>query len=145
LIEIANASLTGNCNLLKVEGRFVGMTCIHGIKTVLPSPFPVKIVASITLPSIFFTYSLVPLQSFCGSRFRSLISFMVTPISIKILYNTSLDISVVTEPLLHRMTSFILPYLHTPSSNSLSCLHASAATICSPLLLLIVASRRELS
>jgi hypothetical protein len=47
------------------------MSGIRGIKTVSPSPFPVKIVASITLPSIFFTHSLVPLQSFGGSRFSS--------------------------------------------------------------------------
>jgi hypothetical protein len=47
------------------------MSGTHGINTVSPSPFPVKIVASITLPSNFFIHSLVPLQSFGGSRFRS--------------------------------------------------------------------------
>jgi hypothetical protein len=57
---------------LKVKGRSVGMSGIRRIKTVLPSPVPVKIVASITLPSIYFTHSLVPLQSFGGSRFRSI-------------------------------------------------------------------------
>jgi hypothetical protein len=47
------------------------MSGIRGIQTVSPSPFLFKIVASITLPSIFFTHRLVPLQSFGGSRFRS--------------------------------------------------------------------------
>jgi hypothetical protein len=47
------------------------MSGIFGIKTVLLSLFPIKIVASITLPSIFFTHSLVSLQSFGGSKFRN--------------------------------------------------------------------------
>jgi hypothetical protein len=46
------------------------MSGIPGI-SVSPTPFPANIIASITLPSMFFTHSIVPLQSFVGSRFRS--------------------------------------------------------------------------
>jgi hypothetical protein len=57
------------------------MSGIRGIKTVSPSSFPVKIAASITLPSIFFTHSLVPLHSFRGSMLRLHLSSKNDPVS----------------------------------------------------------------
>ncbi|GBM20630.1 hypothetical protein AVEN_230226-1 [Araneus ventricosus] len=64
-----NASLTGSCSLLKLNGRSVGIKGIRGIKTV--SPFPVNVQASITLGNVSLAQSLVPLHSFGESRFRN--------------------------------------------------------------------------
>jgi hypothetical protein len=47
LMDIANARRTGNCILLKMKGKSVGISGNHGMNTSLPFAQPVRIVASI--------------------------------------------------------------------------------------------------
>jgi len=63
LMDIANTRRTGNCILLKSNGKSVGISGIRGMKTSLPFAHPVWIVASITWEYIFFTQRLVPLHN----------------------------------------------------------------------------------
>jgi hypothetical protein len=70
-IDIANASRTGNCNCLKLNGMSFGIIGMRGIKTSSPLYFPFKIVASITLFINFFTASRVPLQRRDWFMFRT--------------------------------------------------------------------------
>jgi hypothetical protein len=46
LIDIANARWTGNCSLLKSNGKPVGISGVHGMNTSFPLTQPVRIVAS---------------------------------------------------------------------------------------------------
>src|SRR5256885_5780632 len=72
-MDIANANLTGNCNLLNLKEKSISsgaVKLILGIKILLPAFGPFTIVASMTRDKQSFTINLVPLYApFIGSRF----------------------------------------------------------------------------
>ena len=71
LIVMANAKRIGNCRRLNGMGESEGIIGIRGRRTTSPSNLPFKIIASRTLPIIFFMTNLVPLHSLGAFKFRS--------------------------------------------------------------------------